>query len=373
MGSFNLGRVKGDKGDRGETGPKGDTGAKGDKGDRGDNGRDGYTPVFKVGTVRKLENGEAPLVEIDSSDPASPVISFQIPSGKDGKDASGDMLKTIYDTEGVGADIFKYSEELFSKCLKTTGGVLEGVLTATEAPIAERAVRNITISHELPTAGAEGDVFILLTENEAKTLGECNEGDQVIIKEYGIDTVYLVAGADYHEDDTVTLIRKDLCPFKCCYDYKKRGSYPMSDIDVFLETMLVSGYTPELRRELVPIKHVNNIKRHCFLLRRNDYTKMNYFQNLENRVAKKNGLSTSEAHIIADAGTTSSVAAISTTGEFASLSTYDDSYFRPSIVLPSNLPVKNTELDSSPAVLPVSPRSGIYVFADGVWKECALR
>lgn len=372
MGSFNLGRIKGDKGDRGDIGPKGDTGVKGEKGDKGDNGRDGLTPVFRIGEVETLVNGEQALAEIDSSDPANPVLSFKIPAGKDGKDALGDMMKTVYDSEEMNRDIFQFARELFSECLKPVGGTLSGSLTAAETPLSERAVRNISVASALPESGAEGDVFILLADKNAKTIGECNEGDVVIIKEHGEDTVYLVAGIDYHKDGTVTLIRKELCPYRCCYDYKKRGEYPMSDIDVLMESMYVSTYSPTLRNALVPIKHTNNVYRHCFILKRADYTSMNYFADLKNRMATRNGTGIVEPHMTADTSSQGTVVAISTTGEFGSISTYDNSYFRPAIVLPSDFRVVNSEFNSEPAVVPLYPSAGVYLFADGEWRECAL-
>lgn len=372
MGSFNLGRIKGEKGDRGETGPKGDTGAKGEKGDKGDNGRDGCTPVFSVGEVTTLGDGENALVEIDTSDPANPVLTFRIPRGKDGNDAFGDMLKNVYDTNGVGADIFEYAKELFSGCLKTNGGTLSGGLTAAQSPLTERAVRNISISSALPETGVEGDIFILLVDKSTKTLGECNEGDSVIIKENDEDTVYIVAGINYHEENTVTLIRKDLYPSRCCYDYHKRDTYPMSDIDIYLESMLVSVYPQKVRDALVPVKHSDITYRHCFLLTKKDYTNMNYFSEIKRRAAYRDRSGISDIHITANTGTSGNIIAVSTSGEFVSASTFSNEYFRPAIVLPSTLAVVNTELDSAPAVMPLSLCSGIYVFAGGEWMECAL-
>lgn len=64
--------------------PKGDTGAKGDKGDKGDTGDTGPAPSFTVGTTSSLPAGSAPVITIDSSDPAHLVMDFGIPAGAKG-------------------------------------------------------------------------------------------------------------------------------------------------------------------------------------------------------------------------------------------------------------------------------------------------
>lgn len=372
MAGFNLGRIIGEKGEKGETGPKGDTGAKGEKGDKGDAGKDGLTPVFTVGEVTTLTNGESALVEIDSSNPENPVLSFKIPAGKDGRDALGDMLKTIYDTKGIGTDIFEYARKLFDGCLKTEGGNLSGGLTVAESPLSERAVRNISIASSLPEAGAEGDIFIKLNDKNVKTLGDCNEGEMVIIKENGKDIVYIVAGINYHGENTVSLLRKELYPFKCTYDYKRRDEYRMSDIDVFLESMFISVYTPAVRNSLVSVNNADNVYRHCFLLSKKDYTNMNYFADTKKRIARKEGEGYNDSHMTSTTGTKGYITGVGTTGEFVSISISSSASFRPAIVLPSNFPVINTLQDSLPAVMPVTPNPGIYVYAGGEWRECAL-
>lgn len=372
MAGFNLGRIIGEKGEKGDIGPKGDTGAKGEKGEKGDNGKDGLTPVFTVGEVTTLTNGESALVEIDSSIPETPVLTFKIPAGKDGKDALGDMLKTVYDTNGVGTDIFEYAQKLFDGCLKAEGGNLSGRLTVAESSLSERAVRNISIASSLPEAGAEGDVFIILNDKNAKTLGDCNEGDMVIIKENGKDIIYLVAGINYHGENNVSLLRKDLCPFKCTYDYNRRDEYPMSDIDIFLESMFISVYPPAVRNSLVLVKNDGNAYRHCFLLSRNDYNNMNYFSDIKRRAAYIEGSGYNDSHMTSSTGTKGYIMGVGPSGEFVSLSTSNSTSFRPAIVLPSSFPVINTQLGSMPAVMPTTPNPGIYVYAGGEWRECAL-
>lgn len=372
MAGFNLGRIIGEKGEKGETGPKGDTGAKGEKGDKGDNGKDGLTPVFTVGEVTTLTNGESALVEIDSSNPENPVLSFKIPAGKDGRDALGDMLKTVYDTNGVGTDIFEYARKLFDDCLKTEGGNLSGSLTVAESPLSERAARNISIASSLPETGAEGDVFIVLNDKNAKTLGDCNEGDTVIIKENGKDTVYLVAGINYHGENTVSLLRKNLCPFRCSYDYERREQYSMSDIDIFLESMFISVFSPRVRNSLISVNNTDKAYRHCFLLSKNDYTYMNYFSDIKKRTACIEGTGYNDVHLTSSTGTKGYIVGVGTSGEFVSISISSSASFRPTIVLPSDFPVVNTQKDSLPAVMPVTPNPGIYVYAGGEWRECAL-
>lgn len=372
MAGFNLGRIIGEKGEKGETGPKGDTGTKGEKGDKGDNGKDGLTPVFTVGEVTTLTSGESALVEIDSSIPENPVLSFKIPAGKDGKDALGDMLKTVYDTKGVATDIFEYAKKLFDSCLKTEGGNLSGSLTVAESPLSQRAVRNISVASSLPEAGAEGDVFILLNDKNIKTIGDCNEGDMVIINENGKEIVYLIAGINYHGKNTVSLLRKDLCPFRCIFDYTRHDAYPMSDIDIFLESMFISAYSPTVRNSLVPIKTDDNVYRHCFLLSKNDYTYMNYFSDIKKRSAIREEEGYSDSHMSSTIEKKGYTVGVGTTGEFISISISNLASFRPAIVLPSDFAVINTMRDSLPAVMPVTPSPGIYVYAGGEWRECAL-
>ena len=98
---------------------------------------------------------------------------------------------------------------------------------------------------------------------------------------------------------------------------------------------------------------------------------MNYFADIQHRIANLDRTSLAVTHITANAGSQSNITAVNTSGEFVSVSTYADEYFRPAIVLPSDMKVFNTELGSEPAVMPVSPCAGIYVFAGGEWRECA--
>ena len=373
MASFNLGRIRGEKGDRGEMGPKGDTGAKGEKGDKGDNGRDGVTPVFRMGNVKTLKSGKSAYAEIDNTNPAAPVLYLEIPAGRDGKDANADMLKSVYDENGECTDIFKYAQNLFSTCLKYEGGTLSGNLVAAESPLSEKAVRNVSISTKLPSSGAEGEIFILLTEKVSKTLGECREGDQVVIKEGGNDTAYIVVGINYHKSNSVTLLRKDMHYAKCCYDKRFRGEYKMSDIDVFLESMFASLYPQNVRDSLISVERDTDAYRRCFLLSKGEYTDMAYFSDTTNRAANKDGTTTKGIHITATIGASKTTIAVTTNGEFVSVSSATEENFRPAIILPSTFPVVNTQIDSQAAVVPVSAQAGIYVFADGEWKECALR
>lgn len=65
------------KGDKGDTGSKGDTGATGPQGPQG------AVPIFTIGTVTALENGNA-TASINSSDPLHPTLSLGLPKGNTG-------------------------------------------------------------------------------------------------------------------------------------------------------------------------------------------------------------------------------------------------------------------------------------------------
>ena len=121
--------IKGDKGDKGDTGEQGIQGIKGDtgeqgiqglKGDKGDTGLQGIQGetglqgiqgtqgiqgiqgVSIVSVIRTLGNGAAGTLDtytITYSD--STTSTFQVYNGADGLGA-GDMLKSVYDTDGDG-------------------------------------------------------------------------------------------------------------------------------------------------------------------------------------------------------------------------------------------------------------------------------
>lgn len=374
MASFNLGRIKGDKGDRGDTGPKGDTGLKGEKGekgDKGDNGRDGMTPVFSIGETATLSPSEEAHVELDCNDAQNPVLSFYIPRGKDGKDAMGDMIKAVYDTEGIGTDIYEYARSLAKECVKISGGTLSGALKAAESVLSEGAVRNISVAYDLPQSGAEGDICVIVKDQYSKKLGDCIPGDIMLIKEDGGNTPYLIVAADYHRDNSITLIRRDLHSLESYYDYSKRGEYSMSDIDIFLEAIYKFSLSEEIRRALIPARLGSGVKRHCFLLDKSDFQGINYFATESKRIANSNGGTTPREYMTRTINVYRKIDTISTTGAFSSVALDSKNSFRPSIVLPSDLPVVNTDYQSTPAVKYSEPKCGIYVCIKGEWKECA--
>lgn len=370
MASFNLGRIKGDKGDPGERGPKGDTGLKGEKGDKGDNGRDGMTPVFSIGETATLSSSEEAHVELDYKDPQNPVLSFYIPRGKDGKEAMGDMIKTIYDTQGIGTDIYEYARNLVDSCVKISGGTLEGALKAAESVISEGAVRNISVAYELPQSGAEGDICIILSDDNSKKLGECNPGDIMIIKENDEDTQYIVVAKDYHTDNSVTLVRKYLYPVKSYYDYSRRGKYFMSDIDVFLETIYRNSLPDRVKNSLMSVAIIKDVYRHCFILDRLDCYNIDYFKS--NLIAYDKETGSAGMYITREISSHGYVTTITTSGELSSVTQYSESYFRPTIVLPADFPVVNIDKGDIPTVTLRNIRCGIYVCLKGEWKECAL-
>ena len=369
MASFNLGRIKGDKGDPGDRGPKGDTGLKGEKGDKGDNGRDGMTPVFSIGETATLSSSEEARVELDYEDSQNPVLSFYIPRGKDGKDAMGDMIKRVYDTQGIGTDIYEYARNLVDSCVKISGGTLSGALRAAESAVSEGAVRNISVRSDLPQSGADGDICIILSDANSKKLGECNPGDIMIIKENDADTQYIVTAKDYHADNSVTLVRKYLYPVQSCYKCSTIGKYFMSDIDVFLETIYRNTLPDRIKNSLMSIEIIRNIYRHCFLLDRSDLDNMDYFDS--NIVANVKGIGTA-VYITRDINSQGKVTSVTASGTFASVPHDRENYFRPTIVLPADLSVVNIDEGDTPTVSLHTTSCGIYVCLKGEWKECAL-
>jgi len=370
MGSINLGRIKGDKGDRGDTGAKGETGSRGEKGDKGDNGRDGITPVFSVGSTVTLKSGESAYVEINSQNPAAPIITFHIPAGEDGKDGYGDMLSEVYDPKGVSMDIYEYARDLTAKCMKFTGGNMEGIIVAAETDLDKRAVRNLSVSTMLPTVCGEGDLCILIKSERLKTLEDCNEGDIMLIEENGVGKPYIIVKKDYHASDSVTLIRKNLCGFMSYYDYSQRGEYPLSDIDIFLETALLPLFSQSIKDALLPGDTGDGFFRRCFLPSANDFTAISYFSEKSKRMAVHEDSHATRKYMTASVNEGKKVETIAGDGSFITALQNEKMYFRPFIVLPKTLQVENTDYESAPAVALPQTKYGIYVYCDGKWKEC---
>lgn len=370
MASFNLGRIKGDKGDKGDTGAKGEQGLKGERGERGERGTDGRTPVFTIGETATLPSSEEAYAVLNTDNPENPVLSFYIPRGKDGKDAAGDMLAAVYDSEGIGQDFYKYARELSDKCLKVSGGTLGGALKAAESSVLEGAVRNICALSALPDSGADGDICIITRDENAKKLGECNTGSIMLIEENGKDVPYIIAACDYHADNTVTLVRKELYPHAACFDNSRRGNYLLSDMDILLETIYKSVLSDEIQRSLVCVNLGSNIYRHCFLLTHSDLSQIEYFQTTDNRIAYIDGLSTTDEYLTRGLTGSKMVYIVTTSGVFGTIAQNVEKRFRPTIVLPGDLKVENTEYNSTPAAKLSDAKRGIYMRLGGEWKEC---
>ncbi len=371
MASFNLGRIKGDKGEKGEMGPKGDTGLKGDKGEKGDNGKDGMTPVFSVGETRTLSSSEEAYVELDTKSPENPVLSFYIPRGRDGKDASGDMLSSVYDAKGIGKDIYEYARALTDDCIKASGGTLAGALKAAETSLPEMAVRNICIASDLPESAAEGDICVIRKET-SKNLGECNPGDLMLIEEYGKEVPYMVVASNYHGDNTVTLVRKYFPSFLFYFDFTKRGQYLLSDMDVLLESIHKSAFPESVRKHLKSIQITERTKfyRQCFLLSEADFQNIEYFKTKENRMTRTEEGNGSN-YVTRTVNSKENVVAIDSYGSFTAQLQSDATWVRPAIVLPSGLEVENADYKGTAAVKMPETNKGIYTYVEGEWKECA--
>ena len=371
MASFNLGRIKGDKGDKGDTGPKGETGAKGNKGDAGENGADGRTPVFSIGETVTLSSSEEAYVELDCANPENPVLSFCIPRGKDGRDAQGDMLAVIYDSEGIKQDFYKYAKALADACLRCSGGTLSGALKAAQSPFSEGYVRNICLSTALPQGGGDGDICIVMQDDNAKRLSECSMGSIMLIEENGKAVPYIIAANSHHGENNVTLVRKELPAHSICYDNSRRGEYQMSDIDIFLETMYTARLSGEIQRLLVSVNMGNNVYRRCFLLSLSDLSTIEYFKTIENRRAITEGTGNLNEHYVRDLTSANMAYLITTTGTASTIAQNAGKYYRPAIVLPADLKVINTEYQNNPAVKLTDEKAGIYYCHSGEWKECS--
>ncbi len=365
MASFNLGRIKGDKGDKGDTGAKGQRGEKGEKGDTGANGTDGKTPVFTIGETVTISPDEEAYVELDAEDIENPVLSFYIPRGKNGKDALGDMLSAVYDSEGKGEDFYKYADTLFEKTLKKEGGTLTGNLCANEADGKEAVVRNISMRASLPDSAAEGDICIVTAGTSAKKLGDCSAGDTMIIKEHGEDKAYIIVAKDYHKKGTVTLVRKRLPGLGIRFNYQGKEDYVTSQLDMVSETF-INGFGDEVRKNLISVNLSANCSRHCFALSKDELEKIDYFKEASNRAPMDSTDSYYTRSVVGErAYYVASSGAIELTYQSVA------KQYRPTIVLPSSLTIENTLDGGSPAVKIPDTKNGIYAFLGGEWKECA--
>ena len=136
---------KGDRGDKGEKGDKGDRGLKGDKGAKGDKGDPGDVSLEQLEDVRitldnkkadKADtvfsvNGEFPDKDGNVSVVFGGVHHKIVDDLPDFDEAEDDIVYLLEEDDGV---VRYYSREesnaLLAKKLSTTGGIIEGVVTA---------------------------------------------------------------------------------------------------------------------------------------------------------------------------------------------------------------------------------------------------
>ncbi len=364
MASFNLGRIKGDKGDKGDTGAKGERGEKGEKGDVGEKGTDGRTPIFTIGETVTILPDEEAHAELDSSDIENPVLSFYIPRGRDGRDAMGDMLSAVYDTDGKGEDFYKYADSLFEKSLKKGDAVVDK-LTVGEADGKSAVARNISMRTSLPETAVEGDICIITEDKNSKKLGDCEVGSIMLIEEHGETIEYIVIAKDYHEKDSVTLFRKSTPTLSIRYNFQGKEDYTNSNLDLTLSSF-INRFSNEVRKNLISVSINAIASRFCFALSKEELEEIEYLQEESNRVPENARDEYFTRTVYGDR-------AYYVTSSGAIVFAYQSSskYYRPTIVLPSSLAVENTISADSPAVKMADVKRGIYAFFEGEWKECA--
>ncbi len=364
MASFNLGRIKGEKGDKGDTGAKGDRGEKGEKGDTGSNGLDGRTPVFTVGETVTISPDEEAHVELNSDDTENPVLSFYIPRGHNGRDAMGDMLAAVYDTEGKGEDFYKYADSLFENALKKEDTTV-GRLTVGEADGKNAVVRNISMRSTLPESAVEGDICIITEDENTKRLGDCEVGDTMLIEEHGESVPYTIIAKDYHGENNITLIRKKIPSLGVKFNYQGNQIYSISNLDMVLSAF-TNRFSGEVRKNLICTQLNVNDSRFCFALSKDELEGIDYLKEPSNRV-------TGDSLEQYFTRTVTGERAYFVTAAGALALTYQSDYklYRPTIVLPSSLAVENTVSKDSPAVKMPDTKKGVYTFFGGEWKECA--
>lgn len=368
MASFNLGRIKGDAGPAGVQGPKGDKGEKGDKGDKGEQGNSGYTPIFTINETQTVLPDESARVEINTDIPQSPVLTFYIPKGKDGKDALGDMVSSIYDSKGIRKDIFEYVDALAGLCIKKGGDTFTGKVKAYSDNIADSCIRNIIVAKNLPDNALSGDIGIVLESTNSLTLNDQNIGTIVTVKEDGIDAPYIIAGKNYHKEGTVTLIRRDLLPYSGCFDFQYRKTYDMSNADMYLENIYLKELDDTFKKNIVTISLINCGKRRVFLPTYDDLNYLEYFRT-NSKVAQTIGSSRNSSYWTRTL-TTDKVGTINSLGEEELLTPSEKAGFRPLIVLSGDAAVENTVFEEAHSVKLQEKKRGLYVFDGGIWKEC---
>ncbi len=364
MASFNLGRIKGEKG---EAGISGERGEKGERGVQGAQGVMGFTPVFGVKEVITAENSESARVELDSSDIKNPLLTFYVPKGKDGKDALGDMISSIYDSKGKKSDIFEYADTLLKSAMKKSGGEFSGKVKAYSMSEEELCIRNIAVAKNFPEDACLGDICIVTKRESSITIGEQEIGTKLIVMENGIETPYLIVDKNIFGEGMVGLIRNEILPVKSFYDRAGSTDYSLSSVDIFLETIYPRSLEKKFLNKLVGIDIYNTGKRKIFLPGNGNLLDYEYFSK-NSRAARMTGGSYSPYWIRGTYGNNNTI--INSQGEAEGLRVTERCGYRPMLVLNSETCVENIEFESAHAVRLPDEKCGIYIFDGEVWKEC---
>ena len=357
MASFKLGCIKGEKGDRGD---------KGERGDRGERGDCGAVPVFEIKTVTTVSPEASATVEIDSTNAENPKLSFRIPRGKDGKDAMGDMITGIYDTEEKKTDIYKFAEALFENALSKSGGNVSGKLFVQESPENEPCVRNVLFSTSLPEKATEGDICFIVADDYENTIYSNGVGSVLLLPEGEDKCEYIVVAKDYHGKGSVTLMRKHLPEFTEYYNFSTRETYFCSNIDYFLESMFSRLYPDYIQKMMLVPSLYGFYRRRCFLPSCEELREMEYFKN--NSIATTTDIGTHREYMTRDLDGKRYVNTVNSLGQIISVSQSQKSSIRPMIVLDGSLIVSNSVHQGNAVVEPVTSMKGYY-YSEGKWKE----
>lgn len=360
MASFKLGRIKGEKGDTGASG------AKGERGNTGERGDSGATPVFEIGGVETVASDASASVEIDASNPEIPKLYFRIPKGKDGKDAMGDMLSGIYDTEGRKTDVYKFAQTLFEGVLSKSGGTVSGKLLVQKSPTGESCVRNIIFATSLPEKASEGDICFITAEEYENTIYSNGVGSVLLLSEGGEKCEYIVAAKDYHGKNSVTLIRKHLPEFQEYYNFSARETYYCSNIDYFLETVYSRLYPEYIQKKMLAAEPQSFYKRHCFLPSCTELMEMEYFKN--NPIETTTDIGILREYMTRDIDARGCVSTVNILGKIISVEQYQKSSIRPMIVLDGSLIVRNSIHNGNAVTEPAEEVKGYY-YSENKWKE----
>lgn len=364
MASFNLGRIKGEKGDAGTPGERG---TQGERGAQGAQGVSGFTPVFSVKEIITVEDNESARVEIDSSDIKNPILTFFIPKGKDGKDALGDMISSIYDSKGKKCDVFEYADSIFNGAMKKSGGEFSGKVKAYSADAQELCVRNIVVAKNFPEGARTGDICITEKRKGTITLGDQETGTSFIIKENGVPTPYIIVEKDFYGENTVALIRNEVLSVSSYFDRAGKSEYCLSTADFYLEAIYSKFLDKNLLNKLVDSSLAGVGKRKIFLPANTELSDFEYFKENSKRAIATGG--TYSAYWTRGLYSSNN-AIINSQGELESVKATEKHSYRPMIVLDGDTQVENTEFNSLHAVKLPEEQCGIYVFDGEAWKEC---